>query len=195
MDEHNWEKRFQALAAAGVEGPTRQPDALVQEMAARWRPLQRRRALDLACGAGAHALWLAENGWDVTAVDRSPAAIDLVRAQASQRGVHVTAQVADLETHEFEIAPGAWDLILMCRYLQRDLFEPAKLGLASGGMLIVIALLAEHSLAEHGKERFRVQPGELAAYFGGSPGWTIVHQREGATREHKVSEIVVQRDG
>jgi tellurite methyltransferase len=199
MDKNDWEIRFQALAAAGAEGTTRQPDPLVEQIAGHWRALwpapKTRRALDLACGAGAHALWLAEKGWDVTAVDQSPSTIDLVRAEASRRGIHVTTQVADLEAHEFEIAPGGWDLILMCRYLQRDLFEPAKLGLAPGGMLIVIALLAEHSLAEHRKEKFRVQPGELASCFGGSSGWAIIHQREGKTREHRVAEIVIRRDG
>jgi SAM-dependent methyltransferase len=187
MDEADWEAHFRAVAAAGAEPNIGRPDPLVEQIVGRFLPA---RALDLACGAGANALWLAERGWDVTAVDRSTAAVELVRANALRRGLRVTTQVADLETHAFKIAPGAWDSILMCRYLQRDLFEPAKLGLAPGGVLIVIALLSEP-----GKDRFRVQPGELATYFGGSAGWKIIYLREGATREHKVAEIVVRRDG
>ena len=192
MDIDDWEAHYRAAGAATAGSQARVPEPLVAEIADGFRPAatdQRKRALDLACGAGANALWLAEHGWDVTAVDRSPTAIDLVRAHAVQRGVRVTTQVADLEIHEFKITPGAWDLILMCRYLQRDLLEPARLGLAPGGVLIVIALLSEP-----GKDRFRVQPGELATYFRGSVGWTILHQREGATREHRVAEIVVRRD-
>ena len=182
MDTHDWEARYRAMGA-----PSDDPEPLVAQISGEMQP---GRALDLACGAGANALWLAERGWDVTAVDRSPAAIEIVRAQAAQRALHVTALVANLEAHEFAIAPGAWDLILMCRYLQRDLFEPSKLGLTPGGVLIVIVLLAKP-----GKHRFRVEPGELARCFARAAGWTILHQREGASRAHPVAEVVVRRDG
>lgn len=181
MNADAWEAHF--LAPGTKPGD---PDPLVMEIAGGMQP---GRALDLACGVGANALWLAERGWEVTAVDRSPAAIEIVRAQAIQRGVRVTALVADLEAGEFTVNPGAWDLILMCRYLQRDLFEPSKLGLAPGGVLILIALLNDS-----GKRRFRVERGELARSFAGSPVWTVLHQREGFTRDHAVSEIVVRRD-
>jgi len=198
MDKNDWEAHFRALAIAGSELQTGRPDALVENIASYWPALPMPRALDLACGAGANALWLAERGWDVTAVDRSAAAIELVRAGAERRGVKVTAHVADLEAHDFEIAPRAWDLILMCRYLQRDLFEPAKRGLAPGGVLIAIVLLADAD--ESRTQRFRVQPGELAAYFSGSDGWTILHQRE-VVQEHDASarrvslaEIAVRRE-
>lgn len=207
MDQKDWETHYRALLTEGVEPTSGRPDPLVEQIAITLPPA---RALDLACGAGANALWLAEHGWDVTAVDRSPAAIELVRTQADRRGVKVAAHAADLEAHEFEIEPGAWNLILMCRYLQRDLFEPAKLGLAPGGVLIAIALLAEPVPEESEMaaakpqrfppQRFRVQPSELAAYFSRSHGWTILHQREalypagGSSQRHPVAEIAVQRD-
>lgn len=192
MDVNDWDTYYRQAASTPENSRNRGPDSLVKEIAEGIQsrgPAQKGRALDLACGAGANSLWLAENGWDVTAVDRSSAAIDLLRAKASEREVDVTMHVADLETREFKISPGEWDLILMCRYLQRDLFEPAAAGLRPGGVLIVIALLAEV-----GEQRFRAQPGELSAYFGGLPGFTIVHQREGATRDHSVSEIAVRRE-
>jgi tellurite methyltransferase len=177
----------------------------MQEIVARLLP---GRTLDLACGAGANAVWLAERGWDVTAVDRSPSAIQLASANADRLGVRVTTQAADLEAHEFKIAPDVWNLILMCRYLQRDLFEPALLGLAPGGVLIVIALLAKPSTVPSDEEpkdpknqRFRVQPGELGAYFGGRAGWSILHGYEGlpqrpgsAGKSYLVAEIAVRRD-
>ncbi len=192
MDVNDWDTYYRT--AASPAGPSRRnaPDPLLERVATDFRREEtdeKPRALDLACGAGANAVWLAENGWDVTAVDRSPAAIELLNTSASERGIDVTTVVADLETHEFDIERGAWDLILMCRYLQRDLFKPAALGLAPGGALIVIALLAEA-----GEHRFRVQPGELSAYFANLSGINILYQREGATREHRVAEIAVQRD-
>jgi SAM-dependent methyltransferase len=192
MDDKRWEAHFQNLAAQGREFRPHS-DPLVERMA---RDLPPGRALDLACGAGGNALWLAARGWKVTAVDRSPAAIELVRAQAEQRGIRIDARIADLEAHEFRIEPGAWDLILLCRYLQRDLFEPARLGLAPGGVLIVIALLAEPGSSG----AFRVQPGELAEAFGPSSGWSVLHQREivhlpeGSSRGHALAEMVIRRD-
>src|SRR5262245_2306726 len=86
------------------------------------------RALDVACGIGRHAIWLAERGWQVTAVDSSPAAIDILQGRSIERGLKVDARVADLKRDEFRIKPAAYDLIVVCNYLQRDLFGPIKTG-------------------------------------------------------------------
>lgn len=146
------------------------------------------RALDLACGTGRNALWLAQHGWSVTAVDVSPTAIETVLHRAAQLGVHVDAKVADLENSEFTIEPGHWDLIVMCYYLQRDLFGPCKGGLTPGGVIVAITLLIEP-----GKENspFRLQPGELRDYFDDCE---ILHYREGRDQSrHAVAEIVARR--
>ena len=146
------------------------------------------RALDLACGTGRNALWLAQRGWNVTAVDNSPTAIETLRGSAVQLGVAIDARVVDLETSEFAIAPTAWDLIAVCYYLQRNLFETCKSGLAAGGTIIAITLLIEP-----GKENspFRLQPGELRGYFDDCE---ILHYREGRDQwRHAVAEIVARR--
>lgn len=153
------------------------PTPLLVETARKLKPGQ---ALDLACGTGRNAIWLAEHGWKVTAVDRSPIAIPTV-----------DTHVADLEKHEFSIAEAAWDLIAVCYYLQRDLFEPVKRGVKPGGVALVIVHMFE---PEHEQSRFSVQPGELAKYFD---GWEILHYREGKPNdsEHKraVAEIVATK--
>jgi len=128
------------------------------------------RALDLACGTGRNALWLAERGWQVTAVDYSPAAVAILRSRNSA----IDARVADLERGDFTVVPRSWDLIVISRYLQRDLFEPAKAGLVPGGVIIAIVLLSKE------EKRFRVQPGELARYFD---GFQILHSSENAMAE------------
>jgi len=140
--------------------------------------LQPGRALDLACGTGRNAVWLAEHGWQVTAVDRSPVTIP-----------GVDTHVADLEKHEFPIVEASWDLIVVSLYLQRDLFEPIKRGLKPGGVVIVIVLLMEPG---HERSLFRVQPGELAKYFD---GWEISHYYEGKSNDHHraVAEIVATK--
>ena len=136
------------------------------------------RALDLACGAGCNAIWLAEQGWSVTAVDKAESALGW-------------ALRADLEAGGFRIEEDAWDLILMSLYLQRDLFDPVKRGLRAGGLAIVIVHLFEPG---HEASRFSLHAGELAEYF---TGWEILHAREGkpihSPQGRAVAEIVARK--
>jgi SAM-dependent methyltransferase len=104
------------------------PAPLLVEIADRLPP---GRALDLACGAGRNALYLARLGWQVTAVDASSTAIARLREGA--RGLAVDARVADLERREFAIEPDAWDLICDFHYLQRDLFPDIREGVRPAG--------------------------------------------------------------
>ena len=124
------------------------------------------RALDLACGTGRNAVWLAGCGWSVTAIDSSPAAIEILRS----RDPGIQTKVADLES--YSVQPESWDLIVICRYLQRDLFEPAKRGVVPGGAIVAVALL-DHP-------RFGVAPGELKSYFS---DWEIIEYSETSTAE------------
>ena len=88
--------------------------------------LQPGKALDLAAGSGRHALWLAGLGWDVTAVD---IAIEEIP------GVHSIR--ANLENHEYPIAPDSWDLIVCWLYYQADLLPQIKAGARPGGIVAV----------------------------------------------------------
>jgi SAM-dependent methyltransferase len=178
MDLAGWEQRYRAQEETSAGSP----HSLVVEAAGNRPP---GRALDLACGSGHNALWLAQQGWSVTAVDGSPKAIEILRGRAA--GLRIETQIADLEDSGFTIAPARYDLIAMCYYLERTLFEPARRGLVPGGILIVIALLSEP-----GKDNsFRVEPGELRQAFG---GWEILHDREGRDGwQHNVAEIVARK--
>ena len=69
------------------------------------------RALDLACGSGRNAVWLAQQGWGVTGVDYSDAAIEQAAMLAERSGVAVTWVIADLL--EYEPAEQASDLVLL----------------------------------------------------------------------------------
>src|SRR5438477_8559441 len=71
--------------------------------------MRRGRALDIACGVGRHALWLADRGWRVTAVDSSNVAIDMLQQSAADKHVTVDSRVADLERHEFIIESRSYD--------------------------------------------------------------------------------------
>jgi SAM-dependent methyltransferase len=187
MKISDWNDRYR-LRLRVREDFASEPVALVVRFA---KTLKRGRALDLACGTGRNAVWLAQQGWNVTAIDGAPAAIESLNLRAQENGVKVNAQVADLEAGEFQIRPGAWDLICICYYLQRDLFEPAKHGLAPGGVLISVVHLSENNepATEH-----RLLPGQLIEYFR---DMEILHSFEGLpddpAHRRAVAEIVARK--
>jgi 2-polyprenyl-3-methyl-5-hydroxy-6-metoxy-1,4-benzoquinol methylase len=99
------------------------------------------RALDLGTGDGRNAIWLAIQGWQVTAVDFSEVALDRGRALATASGVRVEWQLADL----LEWSPGAsrFDLVtLFFIHLpsdeRRDVYARAAAAVAPGGTLLIV---------------------------------------------------------
>jgi SAM-dependent methyltransferase len=99
------------------------------------------RALDLACGAGRNAVWLAEQGWTVTGADFSDVALSNARALAAERGVEVEWVQADVR--EWVPPAGAYDLVVVL-YLhvpaeeRRLVLERAAEAVAAGGTLLVV---------------------------------------------------------
>ncbi len=187
MEIRDWDKRYRLREHAASDLEAAPTPLLISTAAA----VQPGKALDLASGAGRNALWLAEHGWEVTAVDGAPAAIEILQTRAAERALQIKAVVADLEKDEFEIEPSRWDLIAICYYLQRNLFEPAKRGVVPGGILISIVHINEPG-EEDGQHR--LLPGQLQQYF---TGWEILHHREGkaidAAHHRAVAEIVARR--
>lgn len=186
MDIRGWDERYRNRK--NEEDFDAGPARLVVETA---RKLAPGKALDLACGAGRNALWLAQNGWRVTAIDGAQAAIEALRARASELKIEIDARTADLQNHEYAIEASTWDLITICYYLQRNLFAPAKQGVKPGGVLIAIVHITE---AGEQATASRLRPGELAQYFR---GWEILHQYEGkshdAAHRRPVAELVARR--
>ncbi len=164
------------------------PTPLVIETA---RPLSPGRALDLACGTGRNALWLAEHGWTTTAIDGSEVALASLRSKAARLGVAIDTCIADLTKPDFRLEEARWDLILICYYLQRDLFDQVKRAIVPGGVIVTIV-----HLTAPGEEptETRLPPGELGKYFD---GWKILHSYEGMPHDgnhrRSVAEIVAQR--
>ncbi len=128
------------------------------------------RALDVACGPGRHAVLLAQRGWRVTAVDSSVVAIDELRRRSDQ----VEAIVANLEAGEFTIEPDAYDLILDCNYLQRDLVPRMKAGVREGGLFV-------GAFPREGiHQAYLVKPDEVRSWF---EDWTLLLYREDTRAE------------
>jgi SAM-dependent methyltransferase len=99
------------------------------------------RALDLGAGEGRNAIWLAERGWDVTAVDFSRVGIEKGAEIARARGVAVKWVVEDLLNYNPE--PGAFDLVILL-YIHLpgeewiQVLTSASSGVLPGGTLLVI---------------------------------------------------------
>ncbi|HET9718559.1 MAG TPA: class I SAM-dependent methyltransferase [Solirubrobacteraceae bacterium] len=135
MDRHGWDRRYAEADYIWTATPNR---FLVQEAA----ELAPGRALDLACGEGRNAVWLAERGWQVTGVDFSEVALDKARRMAEDRGVSGEWIASDLVGYTPE--PHAYDLVLVF-YLQipederRAALRRAAEALAPGGTLLVVA--------------------------------------------------------
>src|SRR5262245_45383825 len=129
----HWNERYQCGEHAHDD-----PHPLVTRFASTLPP---GRALDVACGVGRHSLWLAQLGWTVSAVDYSSTAIESLRERAEKAYVTVHSRIADLEQNEFLIEPAAFDLVVVCNYLQRSLFLSSKEGTRIGGIVIAIIAL------------------------------------------------------
>ncbi len=112
MDAREWDERYAASELVWSATPNQFVEAELAEL----RP---GRAVDVACGEGRNALWLADHGWDVTAVDFSLAGLDKGRALQTRhehgRDLHIDWVHADVLEHDF--GQGVFDLAVVA-YLQ-----------------------------------------------------------------------------
>src|SRR5260370_23317580 len=138
-----WDARYRESA-----GPL--PDRPAAILAEVRSLLPRGRALDIACGAGTNAIFLAMRGWDVTAVDFSSAALALACSAAQAVGIPVTWErtfaeptrqlpglhLIEVDLEKLSLPRQAFDLIVCMNYLQRSLFRQMDAALRSGGVLL-----------------------------------------------------------
>lgn len=172
-DRDRWNERYASPIRSLRKGP---PQVLV-DYAPPYRPGI--RALDLACGLGRSALWLAAQGYTVDAVDISITALRKARAEMLRRGLGgVNFLVADLD--HFPLPAYPYDLVCVFRFLDRDLFPAIRARVRPGGR-VIYRTFNRRRLAR----RPDVNPdqllrlGELPDLF---PGWDVLyHAEEGDT--------------
>ncbi len=134
MSSSFWDDRYRSTELVWSAGP----NEFVKNYCADLTP---GRSLDLAAGEGRNALWLAEQGWDSTAVDFSEVAIEKARKIAERRAVALTGVVADLADYIPE--PGAYDLVILIYFhvpvdLWRTVLARCVDALAPGGRLLIV---------------------------------------------------------
>ena len=123
----NWAERW----AGGDYRGRNAPSALIVAWADR---LPKGRALDLACGSGRNALYLAERGFEVDAMDIAEPALKLVQDAARERGLAVNTILADLDEHT--IPTETYNLITTSFYLNRNLIPTMRDALKPGGFVL-----------------------------------------------------------
>ncbi|HQR50145.1 MAG TPA: class I SAM-dependent methyltransferase [Methylophilaceae bacterium] len=145
---------------------THSSDACPSSWVTRFAPLIRQggSVLDLACGGGRNARWLAQQGWRVEAVDRDPAAI------AGLRGVkNISALQADLEVAPWPYPGRKFDGVVVCRYLYRPLLPVLAASLAEGGVLIYETfMLGQERYGRPSNPDFLLRPDELLEACSGA---------------------------
>ena len=154
MTSGEWNERYRQRGLVWTASPNR---FLVSEV----EGMRPGRALDLACGEGRNAVWLALQGWTVTGVDFSSVAIDKARGLADEAGVDVTWTVSDATAWESDIQ---YDLVLVF-YLHlpphqaRLALSRAAQAVGPGGTLLVVG---------HGRRN-------LAEGYGGPPTLEVLY--------------------
>lgn len=151
------------------------------------------RALDVACGGGRNALFLAAKGWRVTAIDMAEEGLALLADDAAQRNLAIDARQADLEVDPV-LPAGPFGLVLLFFYLQRSLFPHLLGAVAPGGVAVVRTFSAAGNIPG-GPENpdFVLRPGELLELFA---GWEILLHEEGvepAKRGGALAGIVARK--
>jgi len=152
-DRAKWNERY----SKGAYAERKHPSALLAE----WiDSIPRGRALDVACGAGRNALFLAQRGFQVDAVDISAEALARARKQAQQAELHINWIEFDLD-EPLEL-DAQYALILMIRYVNLPLIRRLKRNLAPGGFLLCEEhLVSDADVIGPSNNAFRVEPGAL----------------------------------
>jgi tellurite methyltransferase len=184
-DWERWDRKY----AAG-EGPAHFELNRFLTENRRW--LSGGRALDVACGFGGNALWLASRGYRVDAVDISGVGLAQARAEARRRGLHVNLLQADLD--RWWVPPARYDLILVFFYLNRALLPHLVKGLRPGGLLFQANRNTRYlAVRPSFSADYLLAPGELRR-LALDAGLKVVCYSEEPPDEGYNSQLIARRD-
>jgi SAM-dependent methyltransferase len=184
--QDQWNARWRAKAADA----NWQADPWLQRILPLLHP---GRTLDVACGHGRNALFLAECGFSVTSIDLAQEALALLDQEAARRGLAITTRQVDLEVAP-HLPAGPFDLVIDFFYLHRPLLPLLGALLRPGG-LMVLRTFSRAGSFPGGPDNpdFVLNPGELLELF---QNWDILCHEEGLEPSHKggsLAGIVARR--
>ena len=145
------------------------------------RLLPKGKALDIASGEGRNAVFLAQHGFEVDAVDISEKGLKKAQKLAREKGVKISTFLIDLD--QYQIKKERYDLIANFYFLRRRLIPRIKKGLKNGGRVIFETYLLEHRTLGTGgpkQAKYFLKPNELLGLF---KDFRILFYREGIFKE------------
>ena len=184
-----WDERFRTGDHAGTE-----PDAFLAVLD-EYRSLlpESGRALDVACGAGRNAVWLAQKHWSVTGCDISLEGLRKARELAVERGATLDLVCADLENAPpfCTQSPGLFDLVVCFFFLERSLFPFFKAALKPGGLIVYKTYtLGQKRIGDRPMHRaYLLKPQELRHAF---QDFRILYYQE-LIGDRKVAQMIAQK--
>jgi SAM-dependent methyltransferase len=149
--------------------------------------------LDLACGNGRNAVFMALQGRDVVACDLLGTALARTRALARSSGVRVGTWQVDLERTRAPLPKAAYAAILVFNYLHRPLLPAIREAVVPGGLVLYETFTVDQKrlFGKPRRQRFLLEKGELERLF---EGFEIVSSREGIEEPGRaVASIVARR--
>ena len=155
------------------------------------------RALDVACGGGRHTLWLARLGYEVDAVDISYEGLRALGDRVEAAGLQDRVRLIQANLEVWRPDPDAYDLILVIRYLNRELIPSFWQALRPGGMVLYRTFHTDWARLRSDFQRgFLLQPGEFIQLFR-DWRWLAYEERrlppEGGTSEDCTSAILARK--
>ena len=182
VDRERWNAKYEAGKYAGRRHPS--------PLLAAWLDrLPRGRALDVACGIGRNAIHLAAHGYAVDAMDISGVALARACERAAAAGVEVNWIEADLERPD--IAHGAYDVIVVARFLDRPLIPRLIDALRPGGHVVYDHhYITPVEVGGPQSHRFRARPNELLERFR---ALRVLFYEEGITADPDGSRMALAR--
>jgi SAM-dependent methyltransferase len=153
------------------------------------------KVLDLAAGEGRNAVFLAEHGFDVEAMDISKVAMSRARKLARAKGVRIRTIAADLDT--YAIPKERYGLVIDFYFLDRRLIPRIKKGLRKDGMVVFETYTTEQRNLGSGHPselKYLLKPNELLRLFR---DFKILFYREGIFREggkqRAIASLIAQK--
>lgn len=147
--------------------------------------------LDLGCGSGRAAVWLAQRGYRVTGIDWQAEALAMARELAGSCGVEGRFVEADLRDRSV-VPAGPWSIILNFRFLERDLLEGVSSWLKPAGVCLVRTFRQAPGYEGHPQPKHRLQRGELLQLFPRGKFDILAHE-EGFDADGRPAAGVVAR--
>ncbi|MBZ5721929.1 MAG: class I SAM-dependent methyltransferase [Acidobacteriia bacterium] len=146
-------------------------------------------ALDVAGGAGRHAIWVAQHGWHVTLVDLSEVGVAKARENAGELAGRIDFQVRDLTNST--LGPAQYDLVMVFFYLERTINAEVMQAVRPGGLLVYKTYTSRTPQFGQGPTHpeYLLEENELLQAFS---GMTVLHYQE-TLRDRGIAELVARK--